>query len=487
MANVQFMDRERLMRDYDLQLDKEFKIGDSAAAWAPGDSGPRFWDEEDALITLEQGDANRGNVESVTIALSPDECYLAISTNAVIRIYDVQSRQMRGELVGHLSNVHSLHFAPANSADGVFVHGQDVKYVLLSEGAEVGGGDGQVVVWHLGADGYLMNETTPLATGELATRAMTAISDDLWSKYNIPESEITLIKQAFAEAWKNADLRNRVSHLPVYEGHLPSFGSQPISHDGRHMLYIAHGDTTQGGMRPPEDLPQIVVINLADKKERCRLQGHEDAIMWAGWSQDDKTIVTASWDETFKIWDASIGHCRHTIGPTGGQNWAGGFSPDGKNVLLSGGGQVAIYDIETGVKAFELDLAALGHQRGWIRELQWNPQSEDVALVIGRTVVLWEPGADASETVFALHSDGSMLDDYNSPTLVQWLDGGKKLAVTDTDDTVFVWDREKDVKWRFQRPRGTESEYHDEGVFYVAEQKMCIALNGDGVVRYWKL
>lgn len=85
-------------------------------------------------------------------------------------------------------------------------------------------------------------------------------------------------------------------------------------------MTIAHGQSTQGGMRMPEELPQIVFNDVVTQEEKCRLMGQEDAIMWAGWSLDDKTIATACWDKTYRLWDAETGHCKHVIGKTGGQN-----------------------------------------------------------------------------------------------------------------------------------------------------------------------
>ena len=63
-------------------------------------------------------------------------------------------------------------------------------------------------------------------------------------------------------------------------------------------MNIADGQTTQSGMRLPEELAHIVLVCMATQEEKCRLRAHKDAIMWAGWSLDDKTIATACWDET---------------------------------------------------------------------------------------------------------------------------------------------------------------------------------------------
>ena len=63
-------------------------------------------------------------------------------------------------------------------------------------------------------------------------------------------------------------------------------------------MNIANGQTTQSGMRLPEELAHIVLVCMATQEEKCRLRAHKDTIMWAGWSLDDKTIATACWDES---------------------------------------------------------------------------------------------------------------------------------------------------------------------------------------------
>lgn len=487
-----WMDRERFLQEYELQLETEFESSGRAAEWAPGNPGPRFWGSEDASITLKDDDPNKGNVPSAAAALSADARLLAVSTNAVIRIYDTQSRQMYSELVGYLNNVGKLHFAPIHTddppkIDNDVTHKERGKYLLLSEGAEVSGDDGQVISWSLDSGGRLLSRTMPFAVENMADRALSAISIDLDDHHGLSVDDMDRLRAGFVETLKVADANNRVKHLSVWDGHFPHFGTYPVSHHGRIVLYITHGKTTQNGMRPSDGLPQIVVMDVASQTEVCRLRGHTDAIMWAGWSPDDKTIATACWDQYFKIWDAQTGECRHTIGPTKGQNWSGAFSPDNKHLTLSGGRpvKVAVYDIETGEQVASLAREGLKLDN-WIRCFTWNPAGSHVAVENNHGVVLWEPYGGKAEAIIQLKTDRTLLTRYNSFIIIKWADGGKKLLLQDTEGTVFVWDRQRNWKWRFQHPRGTESEY-DSDVFFVDGTQTVISLDGDGKVRYWKL
>lgn len=480
------MSRERFLQEYHLEVEQEF---DPAAQWAPGTSGPRFWGEEDSVLDLVQGDQNKSNVPSTAIATSPDHSLLAIATNAVIRVYHNGSKQHVSELVGHPSNVWKIHLVPAPASTVINAQSGNAKYILLSEGAGVSGADGDIIFWYLDGEGRCLNgRTMPFAVEKLTDSAIGAISDDLKTHHELPEEEISTIRTGFADILKAADARNRVQNLPHLEGHLPKFGAKVISHDGQHMLYITHGRTTQHGMRPPEELPQIAVVDLADRSERCRLKGHTDAIMWASWSPDGTIIATACWDQTYKLWDAETGECKHTIGPTGGQNWAGHFSPDGKHVLLSGGSptKVAIYDVQTAEEITHLEYDG---RKGWMRTVSWNAQTNAIALTFDHTqsVIFWQPYVNKHEEILKLKNDGSQLDRFCSFQVVKWVDEGKKLVVQTNESSIFVWEPEKQLKWRLQRPMGTKQSTYSHEVLFNSETQTLVSLNGDGKVREWRL
>jgi WD40 repeat protein len=209
--------------------------------------------------------------------------------------------------------------------------------------------------------------------------------------------------------------------------------------------------------------------------------------MWAAWSPDDKHIATASWDEHYRIWDTTTGECKHIIGPTDEQNWTGAFSPDSKHVLLSGGRpvKVAIYDIETGdeIKTLKQENLKLD---SWMRYLSWNPNGADIALINGKSVIIWQPFDNKVEKVFELKRDDTMLTRFNDVGLIKWTDHGDRLILQDSEDTTFVWDREKNVKWRFQRPYGTALEGNSDAL-YISSKQMMLMLDGDGMVRFWDL
>lgn len=435
--NYDWMDRDRFLDEYRLELDKEFLREGRAAEWAH--RGRRFWDEEDDYIQLEGGDPNKDGFppNQAAATLSPDEKFLAVSTNAVIRLYDVKSKELVSELNAHKENVERLYFAP--QVDKSTKGGAWKAYTLVSSD-EHGGLEGHTYVWHLDANGA----------------------------HHGP--------------------------LMLLPGELPTFGfANPISNDGSKVITHEKNQSTQSGMRPLEEMPRIVARNLDTLSEYWRLTGHQDGIMWSGWSPDNKWIAEASWDETYGIWNPAVRDRAqgHLIGPSGGQNWVGDFSADGKYIVFSGGSptKVAVYDVETGI-----EVAALEHPnvtRDWIRELKWSPVDYSLAVVVQQEIVLWRPLEDNTcLTVFKMESDGSLLTTFNSLLVVKWVDEGKKLIVRDVANDLFLWDMHANQKWRFQRPDGLGLDYWGHDAFFVRDlgkEGAILSLDGDGKLRYWHL
>lgn len=215
----------------------------------------------------------------------------------------------------------------------------------------------------------------------------------------------------------------------------------------------------------------------------------------------DDIIATASWDRTYKFWNATTGECTRTIGPTAGQNWSGLFLPDGKHILLSGGNgptPLSVYDIKTGnlVNSFNPAGTKLNH---WVRYFAGHPSEDCVVVQDAGKLLAWQPLASASGEnavtvsqeifAFAKGEEEDIKHRFANVSDMDWSRDGRYLICTGSEHSTFVWEKERGTKWRFQRQKSRAS---GTGTGHAVVLKRngadwIAAASGDGVVRLWKL
>ena len=429
---------EDFMRDFECKLDREFELNGHEASWAPTETGPRSWDQEDESIDLPDNNPIAGIVPTTALALTPNERYLAVSINTIVRLYDFETLQMCAELPPHQQNVDSLHFRPNTTQSSP----EDAEYLLVSQ-----------------------------------SRAF--------------EADSTIYKSMLNGAGCPID---QGAPLPLANGALPLFGSRIWNLSGNRMLYIAHPESTQLATCPVTELPQVVVLSISDNQEVCRLRGHKDAVMWASWSPDSKTIATASWDRTYGLWDAQSGVRRHTI-LTNGQNWSGAFLSDEVHVLLSGFGphKVGIYNIETAELVVALEPPEDIKLDRMLRDFTVHSSRDLVIISNGRSLLAWTPFDSENPIVqilLAFHQDEDPdANSFGGFFNLKWVDRGRKLVAQGEDQTIFVWEPEKRRKWRFQRQKSRAVDMmNGVDVLYVRRKGSEWVLSmGENRVRFWKL
>ena len=78
-------------------------------------------------------------------------------------------------------------------------------------------------------------------------------------------------------------------------------------------------------------------------------QGHGYSVCSAIFSPDASEVLTASDDDTAKLWDAETGECVQTFQGHGGSVYSAVFSPDASKVLTASGDDTAkLWDAESG-------------------------------------------------------------------------------------------------------------------------------------------
>jgi len=161
----------------------------------------------------------------------------------------------------------------------------------------------------------------------------------------------------------------------------------------------------------------------------CELKGHRESVDSARFSPNGKQIVTASGDNTARIWDSATGQTTFTLdGHTESVNSAQ-FSPNGRQIVTASYDNTArIWDPTTGQTVFTLD----GHTYG-VYSAQFSPNSKQIVTAsYDNTARIWDSAT--GQTIFTL--DGHT----KSVTSAQFSPNGKQIVTASEDNTARIWD-----------------------------------------------
>jgi WD40 repeat protein len=121
---------------------------------------------------------------------------------------------------------------------------------------------------------------------------------------------------------------------------------------------------------------------------------HGEAVYRAHFSPDGKRILTSSWDNTARLWDAQTGLRIAEPMKHSDVIVAAEFSPDGKRILTaSHDGSARIWDVQTGQP-----LTEPMKQRSALLSARWSPDGKRVATAsFDDTARVWDVGPNPSK------------------------------------------------------------------------------------------
>jgi WD40 repeat protein len=225
--------------------------------------------------------------------------------------------------------------------------------------------------------------------------------------------------------------------------------------------------------RPYVPEAESQLYNAAIKPhERYRLTGHKARVFHATFSPNGRWLVTASGDNTARLWEVKTGQLVKLLQGHTGTVFHSTFSPDSQYVLTSSNDKTArLWEVATGklIRIFK------GHQQG-IYHAAFTSNGKIIATASqDRTARLWEVATGNLLNVLAGHDDWVKQVTF-SPS-------GWRLVTASGDKTARVWEVSNGKLLSILK--GHEGEVYQ--ALFSPDGQNVITVSADNTARLWEI
>jgi len=241
------------------------------------------------------------------------------------------------------------------------------------------------------------------------------------------------------------DLEKNQQLLQIEAHDLP-IRSVAFSTDGRYALSTSGGSISKDKTSIPVDCV-TKVWDLANGKQIQRLEGHEKLVSQAIFLDDDRSILSSSWDGTLRLWSRDPGREVRRIVDKGAIS---GFvvSPDGRRLVVFGGfhllkdGRVIMAD--NSHRVIDLESGAMKNETrdhaGVVLAAAFSPDGRRILTgKSDRKVQLWDAETGHEVRRFLMHAKDEKRSSNVAVVAVAFSKDGRKALAASRDGSVQIW------------------------------------------------
>ena len=253
--------------------------------------------------------------------------------------------------------------------------------------------------------------------------------------------------------------------LVVPTGHTKHINSAVYSSNGKYIVTASDDNTAK-------------IWSAMETKLLIELKGHTDRVNSAVFSPDGKTIVTAANDSTARIWDASSGKLLLVLKDPSDYVSSANYSPDGRHILTTSWDNTArIWNAANGKL-----LMNLGRHSNAVNSAIYSPDGNQIVTTSrDSTAKIWSAGTPSEKA-----ADGKLLIELKGHS--GWVNSaayspdGKYIVTASFDTTAKIWDAATGKMLRELRGSHTSFVY---SAIYSPDGKNIATICEDEILRIW--